>query len=470
MFLKKLNNLHKTLALKMTTWYVGVFALSFIVTFVVVFMLIVAIVNQRMDDDLEEDIEDIASLLKQGGFDRIKEEMSIDTKGDEAEVSFFRVWKDRKLIFTTDLSSWQGLEQPDIELFQTLEDGEPILETIELPERDHSVRTVYGFIDTDTLLQVGETLENDEEFLATLFKGFLFILLVMILLGGPIGWFLAQRNLRGVQEVTKTATEIAKGSLDRRVPVSANGDELDYLAQAFNSMLDRIQNLIIGMREMTDNLAHDLRSPVARIRASAEMALNKDFSGTDWTTLANDTTEECDRLLTMINTTLDIAEAESGAAKLKISQVDLVDLVVDACDLFQTVAEDKQISLITQLPATCRIQADLQRLQRVVANLLDNAVKYTPEGGSITVDLNDDEQSVHLSITDTGVGISSNELPKIFQRYYRCDSSRSEYGNGLGLSLAQAFVRAHGGEVEVESSPGKGSTFTVRLIRSPYVG
>jgi signal transduction histidine kinase len=470
MFLKKLNNLHQTLALKMTTWYVSVFALSFILTFVVVFMLIVTVVHQRMDDDLEEDIEDFAVILKQGGFNRIKEEMLSDTKGDEAENAFFRLWKDRKLIFATDLSSWQDLDQPDEKLFQAVEENEPILETLTLPNREYPVRTVYGVIDSGAMLQVGETLENDKEFLATLFKGFLFILFVMISLGAPIGWFLVQRSLRGVQEMTRTATEIAKGSLDRRVPVSANGDELDYLAQAFNTMLDRIENLILGMREMTDNLAHDLRSPVARIRASAEMALNSGLSNTDWTVLATDTTEECDRLLAMINTTLDIAEAESGAVKLKISQVDLVDLAIDACDLFQTVAEDKQLSLTFDLPPSCCIPGDLQRLQRVVANLLDNAVKYTPQGGRVLIGLIEKEQSVHLSISDTGVGISLRDLPKIFQRFYRCDCSRSEFGNGLGLSLALAFARAHGGDIAVESTPGNGSTFTLMLTRPSWTG
>jgi signal transduction histidine kinase len=372
-------------------------------------------------------------------------------------------------VFSTDLSSWQGLEKPDHATFQAIEEDEPLLATLKLTDRDYPVRTVYGAIGPNTVLQVGETLENDEEFLATLFKGFLFILVVMILLGGPIGWFLAQRSLRGVQEVTRTATEIAKGSLDRRVQVGSSSDELDYLAQAFNSMLDRIQNLIQGMREMTDNLAHDLRSPVARIRASAEMALNNGSSNTDWTTLASDTTEECDRLLAMINTTLDIAEAESGAAKLKITQLDLVDLVEDACDLFHTVAEDKKLSLVSKCPPTCRIQGDLQRLQRVVANLLDNAVKYTPEGGKIVVNLVDNEQLVHLTIADTGVGISLWELPKIFQRFYRCDWSRSKFGNGLGLSLALAFARAHGGDITVDSTPGEGSVFTFTLAKLCYV-
>jgi signal transduction histidine kinase len=449
----------------MTLWYVGVFALSFILIFIVVFMLIVTVVHQRTDDDLEEDIEDFANLFEQAGFDKVREEMLNDTRGEEAEVTFFRVWKDRKLIFSTDLSLWEELEQPHEELFLSVKENEPILITLDLPDREYPARTVYGLIDENTLVQVGESLEDDEEFIATLFKGFVIILLVMILLGGPIGWFMVQRGLRGVQEVTKTAMAISKGALDKRVPINNNGDELDYLAQAFNTMLDRIQHLIVGMREMTDNLAHDLRSPVARIRASAEMALNSSFSNTDWSTLANDTTEECDRLLEMINTTLDIAEAESGAAILKMTPIDLVDLVEDACDLFQTVAEDKQLSLESDLPPSCCIQGDLGRLQRVVANLLDNAVKYTPLGGCIKVSLVDEDQRIQLAIADTGVGISQHELPKIFQRFYRCDWSRSDFGNGLGLSLALAFVKAHGGDIAVDSTPGKGSTFTVKFSR-----
>jgi signal transduction histidine kinase len=219
------------------------------------------------------------------------------------------------------------------------------------------------------------------------------------------------------------------------------------------------------MREMTDNLAHDLRSPVARIRAAAEMALANGGEKMQWEALASDTTEECDRLLEMINTTLDIAEAESGAAKLRSSEVDLVDIVADACELFQTVAEDKKIELITELPEHCSLQGDLQRLQRVVANILDNALKYTPAGGRVTISLSDDGPRVRLLITDTGVGISPEELPRIFQRFYRCDWSRSEYGNGLGLSLAMAFVRAHGGDITARSSPGEGSTFTVVFPR-----
>lgn len=406
------------------------------------------------------------SIMRLGGLERVKTEMAVETQGDEASAVFLRLWApDGRALMATDLSSWPGLGGPRLELLRLGAQDEPVLETLTLPKREHEVRSVYGAIAPELVLQIGESLEDDEEFLETLRTGFLVVLAAVILLGGPIGWFMARRALRGVEEVTRTATEIAEGALDQRVRAGSRGDELDRLTQAFNTMLDRIQALILGMREMTDNLAHDLRSPVARIRASAEMALTGSGSKTEWETLASDTTEECDRLLAMINTTLDIAEAESGTAKLRIAEADLVDLVVDARDLFQTVAEDKKIAFMTELPAHCLVQGDRQRLQRVVANLLDNALKYTPAGGQVAISLIDEGQRVKLLVSDTGVGISAEELPRIFQRFYRCDWSRSEYGNGLGLSLALAFTRAHGGDITVCSRPGKGSTFSVVLPR-----
>jgi heavy metal sensor kinase len=457
----------RTLALRLTLWYAGIFAASSILAFILVYAMMVAIVQERTDEDLEEDIEEFAAFMQVGGLERVKTEMAVETQGEEASAVFLRLWaSDGRQLMATDLSSWPGLGTPRAELLRLGLEDEPILETLILPGREHQVRSILGAIGSGVVLEIGESLEENEEFLEALLKGFLIVLAAVILLGGPIGWFMARRALRGVEDVTRTATEIADGALDQRVAARFQGDELDRLAQAFNRMLDRIQALILGMREMTDNLAHDLRSPVARIRASAEMVLTSNGSKTEWEALATNTTEECDRLLEMINTTLDIAEAESGAAELKISDIDLVDVVVDACDLFQTVAEDKKIAITTNLPEQCRIQGDLQRLQRVVANLLDNALKYTPAGGSVTIKLVDEGQQVKLSIEDTGVGISADELPRIFQRFYRCDWSRSEYGNGLGLSLALAFVRAHGGDITVNSTPGEGSTFTVLLSRS----
>ncbi|HET9233630.1 MAG TPA: HAMP domain-containing sensor histidine kinase, partial [Candidatus Eisenbacteria bacterium] len=273
-------------------------------------------------------------------------------------------------------------------------------------------------------------------------------------------WFLARRALRPVGELTRIAAEISEGALDRRVPVRSETDELGHLARTFNTMLDRIQALIAAMREMTDNMAHDLRSPLGRIRASSEMALG---NGESKSNLAASTIEECDRLMDMIDTTLDIAEAESGAARLKRDDVDLCALVLDAAELFRSSAEDQGILLTVHVPDRCLVRGDRHRLQRILANLIDNAIKYTPAEGRIDVRLLSAGNQVRLSIEDTGLGIPPEELPRIFQRFYRGDRSRGGNGNGLGLSLALAFARAHGGDIQVQSTAGTGSTFTVVL-------
>lgn len=464
MFLPTLRSLRGTLALRLTAWYGGIFAAWSLLAFALVYALMIALVQSRTDADLHEDIGEFAALLDMADLERVKSDIRLETQGGAAEDVFLRLWStDGRLLMASDLSAWSGLPDLSARIASGAGLSEPVIGTLELPQREYATRTIYGRIGPELVLEVGESLEDDEDLLESLFTGFLIVLATVILLGAPIGWFMARRALRGVEEVTRTAMDIADGALDQRVTPVARGDEIDRLAQAFNTMLDRIQALILGMREMTDNLAHDLRSPVARIRASAEMALAGDGSSTGWKELATDTTEECDRLLEMINTTLDIAEAESGAAKLRIAAIDLVEIVGDACDLFGTVAEDKGITLWTELPERCVIRADRQRLQRVLANLLDNALKYTPPGGRVTVGLVEDDGRVRLSVSDNGVGISVEDQSRIFQRFYRCDWSRSEYGNGLGLSLALAFVRAHGGDITVHSRVGEGSSFTVLL-------
>lgn len=466
MFLKRLRRLHHTLALRLTVWYASIFAASSILAFALVYVLLVSVLQERIDEDLQEDIEEFAQYMQLGGLDQVKTELIMETQGEQASKEYGRLWSPNGYqLMATDLSPWPGLNDPREILIQLKHSDQPILRTLSLPQREHNVRSVIGFIGSEVMLELGESLEDNEELLDNFLTGFLITLAAILLLGGPIGWFMARRALQPVEEVTQTATEIADGALNRRVVIRSQADELERLAQTFNKMLDRIQALIIGMREMTDNLAHDLRSPLGRIRASAEMSLAANPSGTETNLLAASTTEECDRLLEMINTTLDIAEAESGAAKLKFTDIDLVDLIRDACELFEPIAEDKQITIFIDLPENCCIRADRERLQRVVANLLDNALKYTPDCGHVTVELSDSDPQVKLFLKDTGIGIADDEQSRIFERFYRCDRSRSEHGNGLGLSLALAFARAHGGNITVSGNPEQGSTFTLILPR-----
>jgi heavy metal sensor kinase len=288
---------------------------------------------------------------------------------------------------------------------------------------------------------------------------------LLIVVAAGVGWIMARRAVSGVEAITRTAQKISGGTLDERVPVKARGDEIDQLATTFNHMLDRIQTLLTEIKEISDNIAHDLRSPITRIRGIAEVTLTTGKSLNDYENMAASTIEECDRLLGTINTMLMISKTESGVDKLSHEEIHLTVLVREACELFRPIAEDKGVSLSCDVPKPIHFIGDTQMIQRMISNLLDNAIKYTPSGGSVTAFINENDTHVVVSVKDTGCGISPNELPRIFERFYRCDQSRSQSGIGLGLSLARSIARAHGGDITATSLPNQGSTFTVNLPR-----
>lgn len=278
-----------------------------------------------------------------------------------------------------------------------------------------------------------------------------------------VGWFLASRALSGVKDLRQTAQSIAKGAFGSRVPVKGGGDEVDQLAVTFNGMLSKIETVLFSMKEITENIAHDLRSPITRMRVMAELALASKRSVEDYETVVGRVVEECDRLLGMINTMLDISEAEAGIARLRLVEVDASEMIRDVIDLFGPVAEDKRVAVDLSESGTLSLHADAQKLQRILSNLLDNAIKYTPSGGSIMILADGTDQEVRIIVRDTGAGIPAHELNQIFDRFYRGEKSRSEPGSGLGLSLARAFVLAHRGTIAVTSTPGEGTEFTITL-------
>jgi len=232
-------------------------------------------------------------------------------------------------------------------------------------------------------------------------------------------------------------------------------------------MVDRLQRVIQEMREINDNIAHDLRSPLTRIRGAAELTLMSTTSPADFEEMAVSIIEECDNLINMINTMLDIAETEAGVGELSLDTIEMNKLIMDACELYRAVAQEKHIELRTQLPEEAvHLQGDKAKMQRLTANFLDNAIKYTPAHGSVLVTLEHQDGTIVIRFADTGIGINPNEIPRIFDRFYRCDASRSASGTGLGLSLAKAITDAFGGSIHVESAQDKGSVFTVTLPRA----
>jgi signal transduction histidine kinase len=244
-------------------------------------------------------------------------------------------------------------------------------------------------------------------------------------------------------------------------------DEIDELGVLVNRMLDRIDALIAGLRGTLDHVAHDLRTPVARLRATAEEALGSAATLAEFRDALAGCVEECDRVTTTLDALMDLAEAEAGTMPLRIEPVNLTAVVRDAADLYSDVAEQKGVGLTANLPEPVHVAGDRNRLAQAIANLLDNAVKYTPAGGQVVVAAGAAGGAARVTVTDTGIGISPDDVPHIWDRLYRGDRSRSERGLGLGLSLVRAIALAHGGQVSVESTPGRGSAFTLQLPAQP---
>lgn len=457
------NKRRFSLPLYLTLWYAGIFTVSSLIIFTIIYIIISTILLNRMDDELRDDIDELSSLFNEEGINEFDVHVGREIVIHGENKIFYRLIDINGIeLFSTDISDWPGVKAAN-NLAQLVSNGQPVFTTVPLAGHRHKARIAYGSIDNDHIIQIGYSLEKNDVFLDVLKNVFAIILPVLMFIAGFLGWFMAKKALRGVNEVTEAAIHISQGELERRVPVSGRGDELDRLAVTFNSMLDRIQKLISGMQEMTDNIAHDLRSPLARIRGLAETSLTNTHANSDVQSIAADTVEECDRLLHMINTMLDITETEAGAANLKMSPVDLSNAIVDACELFEPTAEDKGIVLIRDVTDKITVYGNIQYLQRLISNLIDNALKYTHMGGKVHIRLYRKENDALLTVQDTGIGIEPKDLQKIFKRFYRCDKSRSRSGSGLGLSLALAIARAHRGAIRVESIPDKGSIFTVSL-------
>ena len=318
-------------------------------------------------------------------------------------------------------------------------------------------------------LQVAKSDRRNGESRARL-RGALLPVTGFVVVAGLLGAaVLTTRALRPVRRLIETTRRVIQsGDMTARVPArAAVGNELDELNALFNQMLSRNENLIRGMHEALDNVAHDLRTPLTRLRASAEAALRGPSAdaGLRGEALA-DALEESERTLAILRVLIDISEAEHGAMRLHLEPLRLAELVATAVELYELVAEEHGVRCEVNLSDELCVRGDRVRLQQVIANLLENAIKYSAPGATVRIEAGWDDdlrRRVWLWVRDEGIGIAAHDLLRIWDRLYRADRSRSTRGSGLGLSLVKAIVQAHGGAVEVVSETHKGSTFTLLL-------
>ena len=315
-------------------------------------------------------------------------------------------------------------------------------------------------------LLVGRDLSEQERFRAVVFEAAQVAVVVVIALALATWVFVNHRVLKRIDAFAETSRRIMGGNLSERIPVAGSGDEFDRLAESLNSMLARIDDLMRGLKEVSDDIAHDLKTPLNRLRTRLEAALRSGGSAEDLLGEIGATIEDCDALIRTFDALLLIARAEANATAAAFSRLDLADLVADMGELYEAVAEEEEVALSVSIERPAPVSGSRELLGRVVANLLDNALKYgRPAEGEARIGLvlRLSGNEAVLSVSDNGAGIPEADRSRVMRRFVRLDSSRSAPGSGLGLSLVQAVVSMHGGRLEVgDGGPG----LVVRLYLS----
>ena len=422
--------------LRLAMWYTALFIGSAFAVVLITYLLTSSSLAQRDHEIIQSKLGEYATVYAQGGLRALAATVDAEQRTSRERV-FVRVLDGGSEAVL--LSNAEGWDPSALEVGTTaLLDG--------------------------AIIQVGKSTEARSDILRRFRASLGLITLSIILIALTGGWVLTQSAIQPIRRLSSAVRHIiATGRTNERVSPGADDDAINELTLLFNAMLDRIEGLVQGMRGALDNVSHDLRTPLTRLRGNSELALAAEPDLERYREALADSIEETDRVLVMLNALMDISEAESGVMPLKREPFDLNEAADRAIELYREVADTKELVLKSGVRRPAPVLADRVRIEQAAANLIDNAVKYTPAGGSVVVDVETLDGRAILRVRDTGQGIAASELPRIWERLFRGDRSRTTRGLGLGLSLVKAIIEAHGGSVNADSEPGKGSVFTLSL-------
>jgi signal transduction histidine kinase len=458
------SSLRRSVAVRLSVWFAVLFAVGFSAMFGLLYWLLGRQLEEREHEALQLRLQQYSDVYSARGLRGLQERVFEDSRAPYVRSLFIRLISSRGVVWASVPPDW--IEQDEKKV--TVPDGwggwtEKSMITLRVPLDEQEDLAVLNTVLPDgLLLQVARSTDNRTALLEPLRRVFVWVAAAVVLVGFAGGVIAARRATKPLRNVIETARRIiTTGALDARVPEPSRDDDIAELIRQFNTVLDKNAGLLKAMREALDNVAHDLRTPLTGMRGAAELALAQEDIDAKNEALA-DCVERSDEVLRLLRALMEISEAEAGMLKLEKTSCDLGRLALNAGGLYDEIAAAKQISLRIETADT-PVQADATRLRQAVANLIDNAIKYTPEGGRVTVTTERREHEAVLIVSDSGPGVPEAEQTRIWERLYRGDQSRSQSGLGLGLSLVRAIVEAHGGRVGVRNAPEGGAVFEVAL-------
>ncbi len=461
-----------TIGVRLTLWGAGMTLLVCLLMSAVLYVGMYYSLLREVDGFVHGEVRELTALVKEhpGDYAAAQKAIRLELGSRPRADLSFRVFDARgRLLISSDPNDKGDQWFPLPSDFESLLAHRYYL-TVHPPGKAHPIRTCSMTLPqpdgTLLIAQAGYLLDHMSQSLAYLRRNCGIALTVVVVLALVVSRFMAYRSLRSVDLMTATAMRIGTRRLTDRLPRTGNGDEIDRLAETLNNMLDRIESHVRRLQQFTADASHELRSPLAALRGNAEVALTSARSADDLRHVIEDSVEHYDRLSRIAEDLLLLARVDAGENILRPERIRLDKAVEDVVDLYAPLAADRKIELQFDRRQEIVLRADGARVRQVVGNLIDNAIKYTEGPGRIEVSLTASNGHARIGVRDTGVGIPSDELPHVFDRFYRVDRSRSlrrAPGSGLGLPICRSIIEAHGGRIDLESKYGEGTTATVVL-------
>jgi signal transduction histidine kinase len=445
----KAAELLRSSSFRLSFIYMMLFAGSVLLLLGFIYWSTVSYMSKQTDATIEAEITGLAEQYREGGLNDLVNTIKQRVKRDPDSSSIYLFATSSYKPLTGNINTWPDAE-PDDDGWLNFE-----LKDIRADGKIFQARARPFVLQGGLHLLVGRDIRElraTQKLIINALVWGMVLTLVLALAGGVI---MSRSMLRRIERINQASREIMAGDLQRRVETGGSKDEFDQLAVNLNAMLDEIERLMAGIRHVTDNVAHDLRTPLTRLRTRLELLRNRLDTGSSDYEYVEDSIGDADQLLATFGALLRIARIEAGDLRENFSDVDLAALARDAAELYDAVAEEKQITIDIQIEASPVIQGDRDLLFQATINLLDNAIKYSPKEGSIELRVTDHEDKPAISVSDSGPGIPAVEHDKILQRFYRMDSSRSQPGSGLGLSLVAAVAEMHKAKLKLgDNHPG----------------